>query len=67
MISDINKFNDYDCKLRSENIANNHDFDDFKVKMQMRLKQQQTNANRADSNSSIPKIAHQPLPDMAVQ
>ncbi len=53
MITDINKFNDQDCKFRSDNIAKTYNFDDFRAKMQQQLKQQQTNTNKAQSNMVI--------------
>jgi len=49
MITDINKFNDAECKRRHEKIASTHNYDEFKNIMQQRITEQQ-NAARSFEN-----------------
>jgi hypothetical protein len=50
MITDINRFNESDCKQREQKIKASHDYDDFKTKMLKRLTEQQKAAKKADLN-----------------
>lgn len=50
MITDINKFNELECKQRNDKIAATHDYGQFKAQMHKRLKDQQAAAKRAENH-----------------
>lgn len=56
MITDINKFNELECKQRNEKIAATHDYNEFKANMQKRLQDQQAAAKKAETHFLPPPV-----------
>ena len=61
MITDINKYNEVECKQRNEKIAATHNYIEFNSQMQKRIQEQQAAVRKNDSYHS-PILNIPPVP-----
>ena len=63
MVSDINKFNDVECRQRNEKISATHNYKEFNQQMQKRMKEQQNAMRKAIESPNSPILNIPPVRD----